>query len=175
MADLKKFQEDELDIIISLPYRVGLWMSRVDNIKATGRDERLEDRALEAVLETLAQANQALPFAALVVKETLKQRRQWIVWQTKKKLTEDLRKGLKSVEGACSPEEALQYKKALLHIAHVVAQAYGEQTDHHEEALLVELMTKVSDRFADPQQKNPENISPVEKAALQKLKEALKS
>ena len=52
--------------------------------------------------------------------------------------------------------------------------AVGESAPQRGEALMSELMTRLSDRFFDPLEKNPENISAAEKAALQKLKDALK-
>jgi hypothetical protein len=174
MIPLKNLQEDDQEIIVSLPYRVGVWMSRVDNLKNTGRDEALEERALVAVLETLAKSKKKIPFAGAVVAETLRQKRQWIVWRTRKNFMDDLGRGLQAMEKTLPADDVLQYKRALFHVAKVVAQAFGETRDHHKEALLSEIIEKISDRFSDPLEKNPENVSPVEKAALQKLKEALK-
>lgn len=172
MALFDDFQHQDLERIISLPYRVGIWMGRVDNDRGTKRDEKREERALVAILEHLAKQDRDALFVAHVTAETLKQERHWPVWAQAKGLAEDIAAAGAVIARVTNTGTANQYKKALFQIALTVAQAHGDM--QHTEALLGEIAARFSDRFFDPLEKNPENISAAEKAALQKLRDALK-
>ncbi len=174
MPSFDDFLKEDLELIISLPYRVGMFVARADNDRDTLRDEQREEKALIAVLESLGDNRRACPFLAEVADESLSHRAAWAGWRAKKGLAEDIARSLRLMKGRLPEESVTQFRKGLFHIGCVVAQAYGESAPQRGEALMSELMTRLSDRFFDPLEKNPENISAAEKAALQKLKDALK-
>lgn len=175
MPHFDDFLKEDLELIVSLPYRVGIFVARADNARDTDRDEKREEKALRAVLECLGAQEEKCPFLAEVAQESLRHHAYWPAWRAKKGLAEDIARALRIMEPRLSAESVTQFRRALFHIGSVVAMAYGEQCDqHHSEALAGQLIARLSDRFFDPLEKNPENISAAEKAALQKLKEALK-
>jgi hypothetical protein len=174
MALLNDFQKEDVETIISLPYRVGVWIAHADDVQSTKRDEKREEKALKAVLNSLESNKRKWPFLAEVVDETLDNKRLWPKWAARQDLHGDIARACAVIAEHQPAETVVQFKKALFHIACTVAQAAGDDDDLHSEALIGEIAAKLADKFFDPLAKNPENISAAEKAALQKLKDALK-
>lgn len=172
MPSFDDFLKEELELIVSLPYRVGIYVARADDAKATRRDEKREARALRAVLESLSAQDKKCPFLAEVAQQSLSHERHWPAWRAKKGLAEDIGRGLKLMDARLPAENVKEFRRALFHIGCVVAQAYNEK-DGESEALAAQWVAILSDRLFDPLAKNPENISAAERAALQKLKETL--
>lgn len=172
MPSFHDFLKEDLELIVSLPYRVGIFVSRADDAISTRRDEKREARALRAVLESLGKQDKKCPFLAEVAEQSLSHEDHWPAWRAKKGLAEDIARSLKLMEARLPAENVKEFRRALFHIGCVVAQAYGEK-DGDSEALAGQLIAKLSDRLFNPLDRNPENISAAEKAALQKLKETL--
>lgn len=171
------FLEEEVVLLVSMPYRIGLWISQVDDDEATERDDEREQRALEAALTTIAK-NKKQPFVASIVRETLTYKNMWAEWGAQPgPLLDDVRQTMRMVEERMAVDNIENFRKGMLYIARAVALAYGE----FEEAATQEkpsffgvLMTKISDRV-HVLPTDPNNISEAEEEALKKLREALQA
>lgn len=169
------FHKEDLELIVSLPYRVGVFIARADNAIDTNRDEAREERALKVVLDSLSEQHETCPFLAEVAGQSLLHRDHWPAWRARKGLADDIARAQRIMEPRLPTGSVDEFRRALFHIGCVVAMAYGEQSDaHNSEALAGQMIGRLADRFFDPLEKNPENVSAAEKAALQKLREALK-
>ncbi|MCB1530541.1 MAG: hypothetical protein H6853_09215 [Rhodospirillales bacterium] len=166
------FMEEDLALIVSLPYRVGAWIGGVDDVEGD-RDDRKEERALLSVLQGVAKEEKATPFVSAVVDQTLTYRHMWDAWKAlESRIIPDMEKALRLMEARLPDENIRNYKEMLLRIARVVAQAAGEFEGGEEVG--GGMMSRLLERFSDPLADEPENISAAEAAALQKLKESLK-
>lgn len=179
MSYFNDFLEEELDLLISLPARVGLWISRIDDVKDSDRDDHRERRALEVVLEALSKSKKTAPFVSEIVRQTLTYRHKWEGWRdSQDRLMQDIALAVRLVDDRLPKENARNYKKALWQVARSVAQAWGEYMGSDEgiaeEAMLGGLFLKIVDAVADPISDDPQNISSDEKEALKKLRAILK-
>lgn len=173
------FLEEDIALMVSLPYRVGAWISRADDLKRTQRDDRQELKALEAILQLLAEDKETAPFVAEIVAQTLTYKHYWDDWarrdrQKSTKLFEDIKVALPLIEDRLSAVQAKNFRTALLRIGIAVAKAFSEEEgDTYGEALFSETWTKLSEKFGNPLKDDPKNVSDAEKAALHKLRAAL--
>lgn len=166
------FMEEDLALIVSLPYRVGAWIGGADDVEGDG-DDRKEERALLSVLQGITREEKAAPFVSAVVDQTLTYRHMWDEWKAlESRIISDLEKALRLMEARLPDENIKNYKEMLLRIARVVAQAAGEFEGGEAGG---GMMSRLLERFSDPLADEPENISAAEAAALQKLKETLKA
>lgn len=181
MSVFDDFENEEIDFLVSMPWRVGMWVSQADDVKGTDKDDKRERRALESILKGLSKSRKQKPFASAVVQETLTYGERCSHWEKKLEATpEDARRAVALVQERMSVDHVPHYRNALMQVGVVVAQAYNEldaEKDLHEnESLLMVLIDKVVEAFSAPALtgEHPENISPAEKAALKKLADALK-
>ncbi len=175
------FLEEELLLIISLPARAGIWMSRVDDVAATDRDDKKEMIVLENVLKGLSKHPKATPFVSAVMEQTLTYKHMWEDWAQggDTPFFRDLGHAVRLMEERLPDENTRNFKLAVMKIADAVAHAYdehiGEGDDLREEMFLGGLTTRIMDRLnAHIDLENPEHVSAAEAEALQKLKTALK-
>lgn len=178
MADLSKFTNEERGFIVSVPYRVGIWISNVDDNENSKRDDRQEQKALEATIAGLATKNGKIPFAAAVMKAVEQNRSSWPAWSAgadEEKVLGDVQKALALCKSKVGGKEFNQYKQTIWRVGIVVAQAYGEQIDPDNE-MHVNNFFKWMGSFGSGVKlgKNPENMSKKEKNALNKLRSILK-
>jgi hypothetical protein len=179
MSFFKELNAEERDLIISLPYRVGHWISQVDDMEKTKRDDKWEKAALDQAIRKIARQNAANSLTRAVMTEVDNNRMHWQQWATKcedEVLFSDIGLALDLVRLKIHPKALPQYKKVLWYMALVVAQAFGEDDDPDQEMHINHLFADLKKMlFATPLGKNPENISDIEKTALKKLRAALKS
>lgn len=178
MSIFTDFLEEEIVLLVSLPYRVGVWMSQADDDASTERDDEQEQRALEAVLRKMAGEKDETPFVAAVARETLTYPDYWSDWgQQLDTLMDDIQKALVLVDGRLPKENARNYRKCLWGVAKAVAHAFGEFEGAEEDtkpSFIGKLLDKISDKKGVLDD-NPENMSPAEREALKKLRKALQA
>lgn len=178
MSVFTDFLEEEIVLLVSLPYRVGLWMSQVDDDASTERDDVREQLAMEAIMKRMEADKKQTPFVAAVVKETLTYKEMWPEWgQNLDTLMQDIEHAKRLIDDRLPTDNAANYRKALIDVASAVAFAYGE----FEEAESAEkpsffgnLMNKISDKI-NVLSEDPDNMSPAEQEALKKLRKALQA
>ncbi len=177
MADLSKFTAEERTLIASIPYRVGVWVSNVDDNTGSKIDEREESKAMEAAISGLAKQNKA-PFAAAVMQGVEQNKSSWPSWASvadEGKFLAEVETALNLCKEKAGDKALAQYKQTIWRMGMVVAQAYGEQIDPDNEMHFNRLFEWMGSLGGGANLgKNPENISDAEKAALNKLRTVLK-
>lgn len=178
MTDFSKLSPEEQNLIISLPYRVGIWISNADDNTKSRMDDKREHQALELVISRMVASHRKMPFAATAMKEVQKNKSLWPDWSQKADEQAVLQDTQKAIE-VCRqklPSAALkQYKQAVWHIGLAVAQAYGEHIDPDNEMHVDRFFSWLASFITAPSlRKTPENMSPKEKTALKKLRAVLK-
>ncbi len=175
------FQPEELDVVLSMPYRVGVWISRIDDVANTGRDDAREGMTLENTLGRIGEKAGKGSFVATIISEILAHKDVWPLWdEMAGTAPNDLPKALALVDDRLPLREAALYRKSIFHIAKRVAMAASEGADAHEDLSTHmfggKLIAKVTDWVAARADDTmPENISGSEKEALGRLLQLLKN
>ncbi len=178
MGNFSDLNQDEQALFISLPYRVGVWISNADDIEQTRRDDKREMKALEIVIARLAKAHRKMPFAANIMAAIQQNKNAWQVWENNAAegvVLGDVQNAILLCHKKLSESQLKQYKHALWQIAIVVAQSYGEQEDPDNEMHVDHFFQWIGSFMSAPSlKKAPENMSAKEKTALKKLRAILK-
>ncbi len=181
MANLDKFSEDELKILVSLPYRVGMWMSEADDEEG-GHDDEQEDEALKEIITQFARMEMGTPFTKEIAQATIQSKEHWPDWGGQIfTVIRDAESSIHLVEEKLGKGKAKNYRLMLLKIARHVAKAADEFDDFNPEdekasglgGFVKGLVGKVAPK-TQREQSHLANISPAEEAALKELNEALK-
>lgn len=178
MADLSNFSNDERALITSIPYRIGVWVSNVDDNTGSKIDDRDERKALEATISSLASKSNKIPFAAAVMKDVENNKSVWSAWDnaaTEDLVLKDLSHAIALCKSKVGAAEVKQYKQTIWKVGLVVAQAYGEHVDPDNEMHVDRFFQWIGSLSGGAKlSKNPENMSKLEKMALNKLRAILK-
>ncbi|HPF79198.1 MAG TPA: hypothetical protein PLF01_07910, partial [Alphaproteobacteria bacterium] len=178
MTKLSDFSSEERALIVSLPYRVGIWISNCDDNEKTGRDDKQERKVLELAISRMAKAHRKMPFAAEIMYQVETAKNHWRSWEQageEKQVLQDLAKALEICGRSLSKKEMSQYKQAVWNIAMAVAQAFGEHVDPDNEMHVNNFFSWLGSFVVGPRlKKAPENMSMAEKTALKKLRAVLK-
>ncbi|MCI5059574.1 MAG: hypothetical protein MRY79_00720 [Alphaproteobacteria bacterium] len=179
MATLDVFADSDKELIISLPYRVGIWISNVDDNEKTERDDKIEQQALEATIEKLAARHKKIPFAATIMREVKSHKSMWSAWEaqiSEEQVIQDLSAAITLCRSKLSKRDVKEYKQAVWQVGLVVAQAFGEHIDPDNEMHVNNFFSSIAGLLTKPDlKKRPENMSAKEKTALKKLRAVLKS
>ena len=179
MTTFKDLTAPDKQLLCSVPYRVGVWISDIDDNIRTRRDDRVEQKSLEVFIEKLATNDKKFPFAAIIMQGVRSQKSSWNVWQgqsTEQQVLKDLSAALAICQANFTKRQVNEYKQAVWQSALVVAQAFGEQVDPDNEMHVNNFFSLIGGLVGRPAlKKRPENISAKEKTALKKLRAVLKS
>lgn len=182
MDVLDKLSPDQRTLIISLPYRVGLWVSHSDD---TGGDEA-QDKELTA-LSNILQGFSAQVFGSeliqYVMDETTKRKDSWPEWNNNvENVPEDCKRALEALRQYTEEKEVKAYAQRLIEIGEAVALAFREYEDQSfSDQLKVYasyIMTKIRSKLTKQPVKSFEqflNISMNERRALATLASALET
>jgi hypothetical protein len=178
MANLEKLSFEDQTLLISIPYRVGIWMSNAEDVESRNVDDKREQQVLELLIGRIANMNKKMPYAALIARQIEKAKGQWKGWQQnaeEKVVFKDLAQALEICKRNENKESVSQYKKLVWQVALTVAQAYNENYDPDGEMHVNHFFEWIGGMFSGVKlEKAPENITAKEKTALKKLKAALK-
>ncbi len=179
MSYFGDFLDEELAMVLSIPVRVGFWISHIDDIQGTSRDDEKERLALEKVLQSIFKKTHGKAFSNDVVEEGLRRKDLWPQWENNAgTVLNDIPKVMFMLKERLPADAVAGYQKAVFYIARVVAQAASEsggEDDIRKEVMGGGLIASIMDRFSvKTDLQMPENISESEKAALQKLLQSLK-
>lgn len=180
MTTLSTFDDNEQALLISLPYKAGMYVSHAEDEEGEQDDEK-EMRALEHCLKSIAKLHEDRPFVYAVTTATLSERDQWNMWADDSfKAPEDAKKVMAILRAKSTPKDFKQYRSMIMQISATVARAYGEFGDNwdddDEEGFFKNVINKVVDGFSslsDEDNDHPANISPAEESALSALSKAL--
>jgi argonaute-like protein implicated in RNA metabolism and viral defense len=158
----------ESDLIVKLPFRVGLWMSRTDDAPGL-LDDKLERAKLKDVITKVAKFHESSSIVRTTLAKTLSQAGKWADWSAGlDTVLADCETGLQVIKAQGGEEDMKVYRAVLMQTAICVAEAFQEE--------LPDIKTATSN-IPVPRSANdmgiPENISKKEKKALDDLKAAL--
>jgi hypothetical protein len=172
MSTLNDFIDEDRTLIVSMPVRVGFWMSYIDDDPTSDRDDQKEALALEKALKMIVSKTDDARFINDVCEFALVNKAEWAGWADNAGTAlADLPKALKKIEDTLTAKDLKDYKSAIYRIAGVVAQAAGEFGNSNKPGLFGGLFDGLS---VKTDMSTPENVSATEKAALQKLLACLK-
>lgn len=129
MAFLEKFSEDDRMLIITLPYRVGLWVSAQDETGGI-QSNFAEKIAMHEIIEKKSMQETGMfgsAFVHEVMSDLYMRRAEWATWEIKEQtLLDDTMQMIKLISGTLSPKDAQEYAQSALRIGRHVALAYRE-------------------------------------------------
>lgn len=174
----KDLTDSEKDLVISIPYRAGMWISHIDDNEKTGIDNKKERQALEKAIDQYSNIGNKMPFVAFVCSHIMKNKTAQTSWERDNE-TEQFFAALSQAISICKKSlgksDVKQYKQLIWQMAMIVAQAYGENKDPDNEMHVNRFFEWVGTFVGTPSLKKiPENMSVREKSALQKLRAVLK-
>lgn len=172
---------DQKDLLISLPYKLGVWISHFDEQGEIEADEK-ENAALGEIIEYLAEDDTSTLFVTELFRDSLNAREDWAGWPcNEKQALEDSKKGMEIVKDNVSDKDAIAFREALLTVCEVVAQAYGEfggQEDDEDRSKWLGAIRNALEKLKGHSYVNmerPFNISPAEQDAITTLKAELET
>jgi hypothetical protein len=174
MTSLSKFSADEVELICSLPYKVGMWISYADDTDGEVDDEK-EAKVLSGCLKQFAKLHADKPFLAEVMKESLRREDKWADWADQSfHVLNDIKKAVPLLRGKASTDEIKLLKRALMEIGSAVASAFGEfgAFDEEAEGMFAKIIGKFSGLGHDDSG-HPMNVSAAEDSALENLRAVL--
>ena len=179
MTALSEFLPEHQNILIGLPYKVGMYMSHADDAHGEVDDER-EVKALERCIRAIAGLHEDKPLTSEIMRACLASKEEWDVWGNHSFNAPDAaRQAVEILTAKASEQELKNYREALMEIATTVAQAYGEFGEFDEEdeggglsGLLGKITSKLSGMSAEDKD-HPMNVSASEGEALMVLRAAL--
>ena len=165
------------DLLADLFVRVGFFVSRADDTDDSQRSEKLELKNMHHALsrvETVAKEG-------VVAKAAAKAREVNTIPEPENKETiaADIAQVVQMFKDSENLDGLKEFHKALMYTGTMVARAYREELDHHEDEFMLEsLLNKWSgdlNQDADPEEFKNANVSPLEEAALNVVSKALRS
>lgn len=143
MSFLEKFSADDREFLISMPYRVGLWVSSCDDTGGADADEK-ELEALRMTLLGLASEGMfESAFVHEVIAASSAAQSSWRSWgMNLKDIPGDCKRAVAMIQGALPQRDVDAYKRILMHIGVEVAKAFREYDAH--EPLLNRLIRWIS-------------------------------
>ncbi len=174
LVDLDQFPEDTYRTLIALPYRVGLYVSQSDRTGGKNSDTQ-ELAALENVVTFYVEDTLKSEFAQTIMLATLQHKAYWPEWSADTdKVPEECRYIAEYLVNVIDERKLESFKSNLLEIAITVAQAYQENARPVTFfGKLMKALTFRSEKIAVEENAEHINISPAEKAAINKLAERL--
>lgn len=166
--------------LISLPYRVGVWVSHADDEEGEYDDE-MEMRALQRILVAYAHEKALPPFVDSLVKDTLSHKDSWQDWaDMAMTVVPQSKKAVGFLYARYGETEGRAYAQMLMDVGEAVAMAYGEfgmgdETDSETVLgrFIMKFTAKLRGEGGADDGPGLANISAAEQAALDKLDAAL--
>ena len=181
MTYLPLLPADMQNLVMRLPFRVGLYISESDQ---TGGNEsaEAERKALENIVTFYVEDTVKSEFAHEVMLQTLNLKSKWGEWgEDITKVPEECYAVAKAMEGIVSAKEILAFKQNLLEVGITVAQAYCEFDENASTANKIEVYMSIFFRRLQalfqgggmPSNDALLNISPSERSAINLLSDSL--
>ena len=182
MAEIERFLPADQDLLVSLFYRVGQWMSHIDDTDTGEESEAIEEEHMFKILNKLSKSANAGPLANEIATEAIRQKGSWARWAKQADhVLGDIPRAKALIKGQGTQEEFVAFGRSLVTIATAVARAYREAEDvedHDEKGFfswLSEKKAHVTLALTDSEAHKDLNISPAEDTALNELVMALKN
>lgn len=168
MRQLDDIDVQDREMIISLPYRVGLAVSRSD---LGGGEEAVakEMAALEQIVQSYTQDFCKSEFVQTLMEETLRACQREHFWNDSfERVPEECRKAVDILSSCIESGDMKSFKSILMEIGLAVAMAFSERRERPAGGILV-LFYGLASLFRPKSRLRHENISRQEKRLLKKL------
>ncbi len=127
MSFLDQLTADQRDIVVSLPYRVGLWVS--DSDKSGGGDANLQEmQALSGIIHGFADEMFGSEVMQHIISETISKKARWGEWAKHvDDVPEDCRFAVDVLKEKTSSKDVNAFRNHLMEIGEAVAMAFHEE------------------------------------------------
>ena len=182
MVDLGVFPFEEKDLLVSLPYRVGAWISSVDD----EGDDKADDQEVVAIKKVIqVTGKRHVDDTAIddIARECLMAEGMFDTWSRQtSSILSDAKVAVELLRGRVSSKEAEDYGVFLMEIGTSVAKAFREEGyGWDDEKTSAFDFSNISDKVSGflgkvaPSSKHGEmNVSPAEDSALTDLAKAVR-
>lgn len=126
MNFLDQLNKEQRDLLVSLPYRVGLFVSQSDNTGGDDSDDA-EMQALDNIITGYAQEIFCAETVQYVISETVRRKSEWVGWSNNLDgIGGECHKALDILYDTVDEKEVNAFKNHLLEIGESVALAFRE-------------------------------------------------
>ncbi len=180
MSELQRFLPADQELLVGLFYRVGQWMSNIDDTDTSDKSEQEEESQIIKILTQLSQSKHIGSLCSEIATESLRQKGSWVRWAKNwDSVLDDVSRAKIAVIGQATDEEYKLFGKSLMTVATAVARAYreAEDADMQNRGFMSWISEKKSHAVLaifDPEVHKDLNISPAEDEALTQLANMLK-
>lgn len=184
MSELRGLLPEQVELAASLPFRVGSWMSHIDDEPGHIDDIRERD-ALEAMLIEISKVKGRSRFVREVITLTIRNKKRWPRWAKQiDNILADSTSAINFLSGYLDDKDLREYRRALIQVAKAVAEAHAErgtagyeaqQSTVPSENILGNFFAGIVGKFGadDDDDTGAQNISDVERKGLKQLAAAL--
>lgn len=179
MTKLSDFSNEDAELIVSLPYRVGMHISYAEDEDGEQDDER-EMQAMEACIKEVAKLHEGSEFIKEIALEVLRSKGKWGAWsQGVFNIAPSCEKAVIALKTEGSKDDVKSYIRMVIEVATAVAQAYGEfgEDPEPEKGFFGKAMSRITTGFAgmsEDDSAHPMNVSAAEGSAISNITTALK-
>ncbi len=179
MSQLDSFTPEDRELLISLFYRVGVFVSYAEDEDGE-QDDELEMKALERILLAIAKYEKKSEFAMNMAREAIRHKDDWERWNNQTfQVVDDCRKAALMLYNVVPETDFNRYRYCLIKIAETVASAYGEfgvdDFEDENEGFFSRVVDKLSTGLKSSKEDDGfMNITSAEDQAIIDLKNALK-
>lgn len=180
MSELERFLPADQELLVGLFYRIGQWMSQIDDTDSDETSEQREEAQMLKILDKLAQSKNVGALCSELATEALRQKGSWARWaKHADTVLGDVARAKVILKDQANHQEFVAFGKSLVMIATSVARAYREADDAEMEekgifSWLAEKKAHVTLALTDAEAHKDLNISPAEDSALTELVMVLK-
>lgn len=175
---LGNFLPQEQDLVIGIFFRIGYWMSHIEDTDLDEKSEQAEQKQMLVALRKIAASKGATDLVREIAEEAVRRSGDQARWlKNEDDMLPDVTKAVKLVHSNGSHDDFKSFRKCLMFVATSVARAYREEPEHGErETGLAGLLDRASEMImavSDKEAYRDMNISPAEDTALHELAQAI--
>lgn len=175
---LGNFLPEEQDLVIGIFFRIGYWISHIDDTDVSDKSEQLEQKQLLAALNKVANSKGAAELVQEIAGEAVRRAGDQARWlRNEDRMLDDVTAAVKLVHSNGSDDDFKSFRKSLMFVATSVARAYREEPDNVEQEKglsgLLERAGQMLGAVSDREAYKDMNISPAEDSALHELAQAI--
>ncbi len=179
MSGIDSFLPQEQDLLIGVFFRVGYWISHIDDTDLTDVSEHNEQEHMVRALTKISTSKTATDLVRELAAEALRRSGDQARWlKAEDQLMQDVVKAVKMVKYQGTDEDFSAFRKSIMYVATSVARAYREEPEQEQEdngrfGWLLEKAESLVMAVKDQEAYRDLNISPAEDSALHELTAAL--
>ncbi len=126
MSYLEHFTQEQRELLVSLPYRVGLWVSESDQGGGDHSSEA-EMQTLETLIMGYAEDFLKSEFVEEVMRGTLARKETWPAWsRSLDNVPQQCQAAINMMQDHIESKDVLSFRQTLMEVARAIAMAYRE-------------------------------------------------